>query len=234
MPFTVHCPSGHAFLAPESYSGREVRCPFCQQTTVVSAPGKPQEERTVDTTLSQISRGETEHVTATSNPSQASDFGTRGDRSRLEGDFRQFRVQRFPVGTVIGLTLVALSNVAPVPFAITQGYTGPWLTILVGMALLEIGATSLLVIFPDWCSLKTTGNVFGMTAALFGMAATFLAFASEARLQALAIASDLQDAAARWMISLMAIQATTAFLCYRSAETWRRRTSAILVRNRPR
>ncbi|HQF12840.1 MAG TPA: hypothetical protein PLS55_03025, partial [Thermogutta sp.] len=49
MPLTVRCPSGHAFLAAPNFVGREVRCPYCQQMTVVevavsehqTSPAKP-------------------------------------------------------------------------------------------------------------------------------------------------------------------------------------------------
>jgi len=197
-------------------------------------PAKPPQERPAETTPPQSSRDGAEDVAVSLTPFQKNGLGDSAHQLGLEIDIRRFRAQRLPVGTVIGLTLVTFGNLIPVFLAILQGYVGPWLTIIVATTLLEISAISLLIIFPDWCSLKTTGNVFGMAAALFGMAATFLAFASEARLQALAITTDLQDAAARWMISLMAIQATTAFFCFKSAETWRRRTSAILVGRRRR
>jgi len=121
--------------------------------------------------------------------------------------------------TLVGLTFVALSNLVPTALAVWQNDWSPWPFVLAGVALLEISATILLVLFPDWCSLKTTGTLFGVVAGLFGMAAAFLAFASEAKLQSLNIPHDSQDAAARWMISLMAIQATTAFFCFRAAET---------------
>ncbi|MGQ9505471.1 MAG: hypothetical protein ACUVQR_11250 [Thermogutta sp.] len=229
MPFTVHCPSGHAFLAPESFIGREVRCPFCHQPTIVgeSRVAYQGEESSVSP-LSIGSGTQSEGISASVFPGNQS--GPFHAAKSIGSSKSKVRPQRLPLGSSIILMLVAASNALPGVLAMLQGDGGPWPFVLVGVALLELGAALLFLIFPDWDSLKMTGFLFGAMAALLGMAAAFLAFASKAKLQSLAIASDWQDAAARWMISLSAVQATTAFFCFRAAETWRRRTNITLSR----
>ena len=230
MPFTVRCPSGHAFLAPESYIGREVRCPFCQQMTVV------QELRTANkaTENNPVSPISPDFVSpdreACASVSRRNQLRSSPDEQPMGATISMARPQSISAASLVGLVLVAVSNLVPGVISMWQNDRSPWPIVLAGVALLEISATILLVLFPDWCSLKTTGTLFGVVAGLFGMAAAFLAFASEAKLQSLAVPHDSQDAAARWMISLMAIQATTAFFCFRAAETWRRRTTIVFSR----
>lgn len=230
MPLTVHCPSGHAFLAPESYIGREVRCPFCQQMTVVreqrtADAGKPTNSASVPS--SELTTPQREASTVVFRKNQA--LSSRDERPSGAAVVMA-HPQAISATTLVGLTFVALSNLVPAALAVWQNDWSPWPFVLAGIALLELSATVLLLLFPDWSSLRMTGLLFGVVAGLFGMAAAFLAFASEAKLQAWAIPRDSQDAAGRWMISLMAIQATTAFLCFRAAETWRRRTTIIFSR----
>ncbi len=231
MPLTVRCPSGHAFLAPPHFVGREVRCPYCQQMTVVELTTSDRQAPPETSSSPGAS-----HVGAPSAPTSS----TQGDPTPAEvtdpgmdDAVLKIPTSRLSLGMVLGLIAVAISSFIPAGLALEQNCGGRWPVGLVAISALQIGAVFLLVILPDWTSLRTVGLLFGIVAALFGMAAAFLAFASESRLHALGIENDLRDAAARWMISLMAIQATTTFLCFRAAETWRRRVT-ILSARRPR
>jgi len=103
---------------------------------------------------------------------------------------------RLSVGMVLGLLAVAMSSLIPAALAIAQNCGGRWPTGVVAISALQIGAVFLLVILPDWTSLKIVGLLFGIAAALFGMGAAFLAFAVESRLHAMGIESTLRDAAA--------------------------------------
>lgn len=229
MPLTVHCPAGHAFLAPESFVGREVRCPFCQQRTIVGELQIAHQDE--ENSVSPLSIGidtQSEGISASVFPGNRSEPFPAG--KSVGSDRLKVRAQRPPLASSLMLMLVAASNAVPGVLAMFQGDGGPWPFVLAGVALLGLGAALLFLIFPDWYSLQMTGFLFGATAAVFGMAAAFLAFASEAKLRSLTIASDWQDAAARWMISLTAIQGTAAFFCFRAAETWRRRASMVLSR----
>ena len=38
-PLTICCPSGHRFLAPFAFVGKEVKCPYCGLPTIVPQPG---------------------------------------------------------------------------------------------------------------------------------------------------------------------------------------------------
>ena len=228
MPVTVRCPSGHAFLAPPNFVGREVRCPYCQQMTVVEVAvtrQQPSPAKPPSVGVAGVGEPSAPPNSAQGNPASAEiiDPVVNEVASKVP-------TARLSVGMVLGLLAVAMSSLIPAALAIAQNCGGRWPTGVVAISALQIGAVFLLVILPDWTSLKIVGLLFGIAAALFGMGAAFLAFAVESRLHAMGIESTLRDAAARWMISLMAIQATTTFLCFRAAETWRRRVSIIFAR----
>ncbi|GAB6186492.1 hypothetical protein JCM17478_19940 [Thermopirellula anaerolimosa] len=128
--------------------------------------------------------------------------------------------------TVCSLTAI------PACFALSAEARPAWAGWLFAVAVIQACAVGATLIFPDWSSRRAAGWGFAATAAIFAYLTAVVGLSPASRSLPLGLEAWRREAI-HWLLSLMAVHGTAAYLCFRSAAQWKRRVE-LLARPRRR
>ncbi|MGQ9820484.1 MAG: hypothetical protein ACUVQK_01360 [Thermogutta sp.] len=235
MPIRVYCPAGHRITVPHDFAGREMACPVCGQVFIIPGaahPGGPSgleeapsadvgaagppptkvggSERPVHSAgFRYVPTGDVED----SGIAQPGDWPSRGDAASARW-------------SAVWLWAVSVFTAAPACWVLAGGSRPAWAGWLAAAGVILACATGVTLIFPDWSSRRAAGWGFAVTAAVFAYLTAAVGLSPATRILPLGLDAWRREAV-HWLLSLLAIHGTTAYLCFRSAAEWKRRAELL-------
>ncbi|NMC21469.1 MAG: hypothetical protein GYA33_13740 [Thermogutta sp.] len=130
----------------------------------------------------------------------------------------------------VWLWAVSLFTLLPGVLAMGGDAAPAWAGWLLAAGVIQACATGVTLIFPDWSARQAAGWGFAGTAAVFAYLTAVVGLSPAARSLPLGL-DPWRREAIHWLVSLMAVHGTAAYLCFRSAGQWKRRVE-LLARTR--
>ncbi len=238
VPIRVCCPAGHCITVPQVFAGRETVGPVCGLPFIIPTEGAAPVGTvgSCDPPPAEISDSrETPpaYAGASQNPIPGKAGGSQNETSDEGEAYRPSQGDSAAARwAAVWLWTVSLFTVLPGVLVMRTGDVPAWAAWLSAAAVIQACATGVTLVFPDWSARRAVGWGLAGTAAVFAYLTAVVGLSPAARSLPLDLDAWRREAT-HWLICLAAVHGTAAYLCFRSAARWKRRTE-LLARTRRR
>jgi len=232
VPIRAYCPAGHRITVPEGFAGRLLTCPVCGMEFIIPGGLKPAGGDAAGDIPP--AHGQDQGTALVTHDGKAAEdsapaFAASATAGRQSGE-DAYRATRGDWASarwgLVWLWAVCVFTAVPSGVAWAEGAGPAWAGWLLALALSQAGAAGATLIFPDWSARRGMGWVFAISAALFAYWMAVVGLTPTIR--ALPLELDIwRRQALHWLASLTVVHGTAAYLCFRSAEQWRRRVELV-------